>query len=153
MARHHKYEAAEEVAPALDISSLIDVCFLLLIYFLVTSMMAVRETDLGMSLPAANPTTAQPDIEPIFIKIDAAGTIFTGVGPAQQAMDSDTSVRALPLLTGQLEMYASAARAANTKPLVQIYADGKASQQRIIDVLNALAGVNISAVTFTDLLD
>jgi biopolymer transport protein ExbD len=42
MARHRKYEAAEEADPALDISSLIDVCFLLLIYFLVTSTITHR---------------------------------------------------------------------------------------------------------------
>jgi biopolymer transport protein ExbD len=37
MARHKKYQADEEANPALDISSLIDVCFLLLIYFLVAT--------------------------------------------------------------------------------------------------------------------
>lgn len=153
MARHKKYEAAEEAEPALDISSLIDVCFLLLIYFLVTSTITPRETDLGMALPAATPSTEQPEIEPLFIKIEASGAIYTGVGASQQPMDSDTSVRELPLLKGQLDMYASAARAANSKPLVQIYADGGATQQRVIDVLNALAGVNIQSVTFTDLLD
>ncbi len=137
----------------MDISSLIDVCFLLLIYFLVTSTIKPRETDLGMALPAANPSTEQPEIDPMFIKIEASGAIFTGVGAAQQPMDSDVSVRELPLLQGQLDMYASAARAANSKPLVQIYADGGATQQRVIDVLNALAGVNINSVTFTDLLD
>ena len=56
MARHKRRakEAASE--PELDISSLIDVCFLLLIYFLVTSTITPREQDLGMSLPAANPS-------------------------------------------------------------------------------------------------
>ena len=153
MARHRKYEAAEEADPALDISSLIDVCFLLLIYFLVTSTITPRESDLGMALPAANPSTEQPVIEPMFIKIEASGAIYTGVGPGQQPMDSDVSVRELPLLRGQLEMYSSAAKAANSKPLVQIYADGSATQQRVIDVLNALAGAQINSVTFTDLLD
>ncbi|RPJ34877.1 MAG: biopolymer transporter ExbD [Verrucomicrobiaceae bacterium] len=153
MARHRKYEAAEESNPALDISSLIDVCFLLLIYFIVTSTITPRESDLGMALPAANPSTGQPEIEPMFIRIEANGAIYTGSGASQQAMDSDTSVRELPLLRGQLDMYASAARAANSKPLVQIYADGEASQQRVIDVLNALAGVNINSVTFTDLVN
>lgn len=153
MARHRKYQQEEAEDPALDISSLIDVCFLLLIYFLVTSTIKPRETDLGMALPAANPSTEQPEIDPMFIKIEASGAIFTGVGAAQQPMDSDVSVRELPLLQGQLDMYASAARAANSKPLVQIYADGGATQQRVIDVLNALAGVNINSVTFTDLLD
>lgn len=153
MARHRKYQQEDSADPALDISSLIDVCFLLLIYFLVTSTIAPRETDLGMALPAANPSSAQPVIEPMFIKVEASGAIYTGVGPGQQAMDSDMSVRELPLLRGQLDMYASAARAANSKPLVQIYADGNATQQRVIDVLNALAAVDINSVTFTDLLD
>lgn len=153
MARHRQYQEEESADPALDISSLIDVCFLLLIYFLVTSTIKPRETDLGMALPAASPSTEQPEIDPMFIKIEASGAIFTGVGAAQQPMDSDVSVRELPLLRGQLDMYASAARAANSKPLVQIYADGGATQQRVIDVLNALAGVNINSVTFTDLLD
>lgn len=153
MARHKKYEAAEESDPALDISSLIDVCFLLLIYFIVTSTITPRESDLGMALPAANPSTEQPEIDPLFIRIEASGAIYTGVGAAQQAMDSDTSVRELPLLRSQLDIYSSAAKAANSKPLVQIYADGDATQQRVIDVLNALAGVGISSVTFTDLVD
>lgn len=154
MARHRKFETAEEESPALDISSLIDVCFLLLIYFLVTSTIKPRETDLGMALPAANPpSNEQPDIEPLYIRIEANGAIYTGIGASQQPMDNDVSARQLPLLRGQLDMYASAARAANTKPLVQINADPEATQQRLIDVLNALAGVNISSVTFTDLIN
>lgn len=153
MARHRKFDTEEEENPALDISSLIDVCFLLLIYFLVTSTITPRESDLGMALPSASPSTEQPQIEPLFIRIEANGAIYTGTGASQQPMDNDVSVRDLPLLRGQLDMYASAARAANSKPLVQIYTDGEASQQRVIDVLNALAGVNISSVTFTDLLN
>ena len=141
-------------APSLDISSLIDVTFLLLIYFLVTSTITPRETDLAMALPAANPTPGeQPEIEPMLISVEANGAIYTGAGNAKQVMDTDTSARDLPLLRSQLDIYASAARAANSKPLVQIYVDGDAMQQRVIDVLNALAGVEISSVTFTDLLN
>jgi biopolymer transport protein ExbD len=153
MARHKQYDPVEEISAELDISSLIDVTFLLLIYFLVTSAIQVRETDLGMKLPAALPGDTQPTIEPMFIKIDAAGTIFTGVGASQQALDSDTSVRSLPMLTGQLDMYASAARTANNTPLVQLWADSGATQQRVVDVLNALASQGIQSVTFTDLVD
>ena len=154
MARHRKYEAPEEDEPGLDISSLIDVCFLLLIYFLVTSTITPRESDLGMQLPANNPDPSlQPELDPIFIRIDANGLISTGVGTSVQPLDSDVNVREVPLLRGQLDLYASAARAANQTPLVQVYAEGEASQQRVIDVLNALAAVNITSVTFTDLVD
>ncbi len=153
MARHKRHHQEEEAEPALDISSLIDVCFLLLIYFLVTSTIKPRETDLGMGLPAAAPSEAQPDIEPMFIKIDATGAIYSGVGQGQQLLDTDMGDRTLPLLRSVLDLYADAARAANDKPLVQIMADSGATQQRVIDVLNALAGVGITSVTFTDLVD
>ena len=152
MARHRKYEVQEEANPELDISSLIDVCFLLLIYFIVTSTISPRETDLGMALPS-NPNATpseQPKIDPLYIRIDARGAIFTGIGGDQIPMDSDLSVRQVPLLLAQLDLYAGVARAANATPLVQIDVDEECTQQRVIDVLNALAAVKISTVTFTD---
>jgi len=153
MARHRKQIGLEEVEPTLDISSLIDVCFLLLIYFLVTSTITPRETDLGMALPAQTISDVQPEIAPLFIRIDLAGAISIGTGNAVQTLDTDVSVRVLSMLKGHLDIYASAARSANTTPLVQIYVDGGTTQQRVIDVLNALAGAGISSVTFTDLVD
>jgi biopolymer transport protein ExbD len=155
MARHKKRQSLEEDLPKLDISSLIDATFLLLIYFLVTTTIQKRETDLDMTLPAAAPSETPPDIDPKFIKIDANGAVSVGAGAAQIPMDTDPDSRDLPLLTADLMSYASAAKSAgtNSKPLVQLYVDGGASQQRVIDVLNVLAGVGISNVTFTDLID
>ena len=153
MARHKKRRPYQDDPPKLEITSLIDICFLLLIYFLVTSTLIPRETDLDMRLPAQVLSENIPDIEPMFIRIDANGTIFSGTGPAQQTLDADTGQRSVPLLAGQLDLYASAARSADSTPLVQIYVDGNTSQQRVIDVLNALAKVRITSVTFTDLLD
>jgi len=153
MARHKKSKIEPEPDPDLDISSLIDVCFLLLIYFLVTSTITPREQDLGMQLPANTPSSEQPKIEPMFIKVDASGAVFSGTGPSQQALDTNANERDLPLLSSQLELYAAAARSAGSNPLVQIYVDPGATQQRVIDVLNALAGVKITSVTFTDLLE
>ena len=153
MARHKKYQVEDSANPELDISSLIDVCFLLLIYFLVTSTISPRETDLGMSLPAANPSNEQPKIEPMFIRVDAAGVIYTGVGAGQQQLDQDASSRDVPLLDSQLDLYAAAARSAGSNPLVQVFVDPGTTQQRVIDVLNSLAGAGISSVTFTDLVE
>ena len=51
MARHKKIQAPEEDEPGLDISSLIDVCFLLLIYFLVTTQIIKKEQELSTALP------------------------------------------------------------------------------------------------------
>ena len=153
MARHVRGEALDEDEPELNISSLIDICFLLLIYFLVTTTIKAKERDLQMALPSAAPSDAQPEIQPMFIKIDVNGTIYINAGPAQEILDTDTSARDLPQLSQRLEMYASAARAGDSQPLVQLYVEGDAKQQRVVDVLNALAKQEIDKVTFTDLLD
>lgn len=58
MARHKKLETVEDEDPKLDISSLIDVCFLLLIYFIVaTSLIQERKLDMSMR---ANPWAKTP---------------------------------------------------------------------------------------------
>lgn len=154
MARHRKYQADEEPNPALDISSLIDVCFLLLIYFLVATTIQKKEVDVPLALPAAAPSDADmPDIDPLFIKIDASGAIYTGAGSSQQMLDTDSSVREVPQLSQQLQLYVAGASSGGKKPLVQLWVDGGSNQQRVIDVLNALVGAGISSVTFTDLVD
>lgn len=153
MARHQRAEAFDEDEPELNISSMIDICFLLLIYFLVTTTLKKKEMDLQMALPSAAPTDEQPDIQPMFIKIDVNGSIYINSGPAQEILDTDAGSRQLPQLAQRLEMYASATRAADQQPLVQLYVEGDAKQQRVVDVLNALAKEKIAKVTFTDLID
>ena len=58
----------------------------------------------------------------------------------------------LPMLDQRLDTYAASARLGNDQPLVQIYVEGKAMHQRVVDVLNLLAKYEINTVTFTDLL-
>jgi biopolymer transport protein ExbD len=153
MARHKTILTASEPEPQLDISSLIDVCFLLLIYFLVTSTIAPRERDLPLALPSFEIAAPGSPIEPLFIRVNHAGAVFTGTGAGERPMDFDTASRNLPLLANQLDLYHDAARSAGETPLVQIWVDPGAMQQRVIDILNALAAAGIDRVTFTDLLE
>lgn len=153
MARHKRDEAQEEDEPKLDISSLIDATFLLLIYFLVTTTIQPRESDVPMQLPSSAPSDKQPEIEPRLISVEQDGSIFVGAGSTRIAMDTDANSRSVPLLYENLRSYKETAEAANTTPVVQIWVDGEASQQRVIDVMNALTGVGIRSVTFTDLVD
>ena len=153
MSRKKKAEDLEEDEPGLDISSLIDVCFLLLIYFLVTTTIQPREQDLRMTLPAAAPSDTPPALAPMFIKVDKAGDVFINSGAAEELVESDATSRKLPELTTRLDGYVATAKAGAQEPIVQIWADGEAEQQRIVDVLNCLAGLEINKVTFTDLID
>lgn len=153
MARHKKGQSLDEDEPELNISSLIDICFLLLIYFLVTTTIVRSETDTNMQLPAQAPSDDIPEIKPLFIRVDNDEVIYINSGPAQERLDEDPKSRKLPMLSERLGTYADGARAAGQDPLVQVYVDGDATHQRAIDVINTLRQKNISKVTFTDLVN
>ena len=89
--RHEKHSD-----PELDISSLIDVSFLLLIFFLVTSTLLKRESDLAMKLPT--PGEGVDPTEALQIAIAGDGRITIGgqemAGPSDQGVASQiTEVR------------------------------------------------------------
>lgn len=150
MARHKFSNPLAVSEPDLDISSLIDVCFLLLIYFLVSTTIVPREQDLGMSMPDRRGNTATPPIPPMVIRIDAQGTVFHGNGLSERQLDSDPDSRDLPQLAQQLALYGDAARSAGDEPSILFRVDANARQQRVIDVLDALAVAGISSVAFED---
>lgn len=153
MARHKKALPNVVGEPSLDISSLIDVCFLLLIYFLATMTIVPRETDLALALPSPGDSATSPPIPPMVIRIAADGSLSSGSGVGESALDAGPGAREVPLLDGQLELYSAAARSAGDEPMILLRVDGESQQQRVIDVLNAIGGVSISSVTFEDLVD
>jgi biopolymer transport protein ExbD len=153
MARHKTFHLDTEGDTSLDISSLIDVCFLLLIYFIVTSTITPRERDLGMELPDKDPhEKIHPPIPPMVLRIDEKGAVIHGHGETEQVLDTDTQSRDLPLLLSQLDLYKSAAQSSGDKPSVMLEVNENVRQQRIIDVLNAFAAAGISSVAFNELI-
>lgn len=138
----------EEKDPELDMSSLIDVSFLLLIYFLVTSTLEPKEADLGMTMPTNNSSgSAEVEIDQMTVEVNSEGHIVLN----DEILDTDASVREVPMLLDRLKTYAESAKLTDSKPMVIIAADDAAKGQRFIDVLNALAHekVKIDNVTIT----
>lgn len=150
MSRRKQGFLPEEDEPELDISSLIDVCFLLLIYFMVTATIQPRESDLGLSLPTGQ-SSAPSDLDPMLVAIQEDGSIVLNKEEQLDAGASLSNRRELPLLKERLSIYKSGAEAANATPLVQVEVKDESSQQSVIDVINCLKGVGIESVTFTDL--
>lgn len=153
MARKNRSTIPEADEPGLDISSLIDVCFLLLIYFIVTTTIKAKETDTNMELPSVAPSDSIPEIKPLFIRVASDGVIYLNTGAAQESLDSDASSFKMPLLASRLELYAGQARAIGQEPLVQVFVENEAKQQRAITVIDTLRSQGISKVTFTDLIN
>ncbi len=101
MARHKKLEAVEDEDPKLDISSLIDVCFLLLIYFIVATSL-IQERKLDMSMPGQAMGENASQIEPALIRIIKDGTIYWGKDNSLM-IDNDMNNHNLATLVQQLE--------------------------------------------------
>jgi len=139
MSRKKKMPQEPMAMPTLDISSLIDVSFLLLIYFLVTSTLEPRESDLSMELPTDSGPTSNIKIDPLKIRLTQTGEISI----ADQLMADDRSMEA------ELDRYKELTDATGNKPIVIISADDDAKQQRFIDLMNALARVGITTVTLS----
>lgn len=135
--------------PVLDMSPMIDLSFLLLIYFLVTSTLEPVEADLAMTMPStqASASSAQVEIDQMTVEVNSAGHIVLN----GEVLDTDAETRDVPLLLDRLKTYAESAKLTESKPMVIIAADDAAKSQRFIDVLNALAdqSVNIRNVTIT----
>ena len=108
-----------------------------------------------MKLPSEGSSASQDDTEvaPLFIKINSEGAIFVGANSDAELLDTDVEDRTVPLLSQRIELYKESCELSSSTPVVQVYIDGEAKQQRAIDCLNAIAKYDIERVTFTDLLD
>lgn len=133
-----------EPEPELDISPLIDVAFLLLIYFLVTTTLMKKEADLSLVLPGVeSESNEEVKIDQMLVKIDAGGTVIVN----EEISDSDPNDRNLPNLTDRLTRYAASARVANTEPQIIIDCSEEAVGQRFVDVLNVCAKADIPNIS------
>ena len=131
--------------PDMQIGPLIDMVFLLLIYFLTTASLARPEADLGIRLPgmvAQAQSLNLPDEQ--VIEVRATGHV------ALNGREYDRpDVQELTELTATLLRYRLSAEAARNEALITISADGDALHQRVIDVMNACAAARLTNVTFS----
>lgn len=130
--------------PDLSIAPLIDMTFLLLVYFICTSSLILPEADLGFRLPGmiAQATSVEmPDEQ--MIEVRENEQVFLN----DREFDSATS-RDLPALLATLRQYKASSEAAGNPPLITILADDLTPHQRVVDVLNACATARITDVSF-----
>jgi len=128
----------------LQIAPMIDVCFLLLFFYILTSKPVKPEGDLNMKLPGTVAQEAALDIpDEQRIEIQENGQIILNDMP----LDAP-GMGNLPQLTATLERFKEATDANQEEALVTIAAADTVPHQRIVDVLNSCANAGIEGITF-----
>ncbi len=128
----------------LQIAPLIDVVFLLLIYFMVVSSLKRSEADLNMNLPsvvAQSQSMEMPDEQ--VIEVLPGGQIVMNDRIYNAVDKSD-----LPQLELTLKRFQESSLMLGEPAMITIVASDRARHERVIDVLNACAGAGIKNVTF-----
>ena len=139
--------SAEE--PEFSMAPLIDMTFLLLIYFICTCSLIMPEADLGIRLPGmvAQATTVDMPDEQI-VEVCENGQVFLN----DREFDSATATD-LPELLRTLLQYKAASEAAGNPALITIWAEDQTPHQRVIDVMNACAAARLKDISFAGSLD
>jgi biopolymer transport protein ExbD len=132
--------------PELSIAPLIDVSFLLLIFFIVTTTILKRERDLALQLPVPGEGEVPP--MSIVVGVESDGTIVLNPGVGALLISSDLGQRELPVLEDHVATIRSVA--AEREVMVQLKVGEEARQQRVVDVLNCFAKVGITTVALAD---
>jgi biopolymer transport protein ExbD len=130
----------------MQMGPMIDMVFLLLVFFMVTAKPVKQESDISLGLPgtvSAEETVELPDEQRIRIEDDGSVVLNDSViGPP-----ADT---ALTGLVATLKRFKESADANKADALVTLDASDGTNQQRIVDVLNACGKADIGGVTFSD---
>lgn len=127
-----------------DLTPMIDIVFLLLIYFMVTTSIIKEEADLGVTLPssmAAPPDTPLPEQHYIDILVDGT-TLLNGM-PSDNPGNPE-----LPNLKRTLQGLKRSSDRAGLKTIVIIQPDPETYQQSVVNVLNVLKAVGIRSISF-----
>lgn len=144
MRSRHKRKASSEVNLGFQIAPMIDVVFVIMLYFMVMAGAVQVENAHNTKLPGTVESTNETVLpDEIAVRIDDEGQVYLNDDP----LDTPTA-KGLPEFTGSLNSLREASEASKSKVLVTIYADDLARYERVVDVLDALSQAKISDVTF-----
>jgi biopolymer transport protein ExbD len=118
-----------------NLTPLIDVVFLLLIFFMVSTTF-IRESESELTLPEASAEVREDPLDVIEIAIDANGRYF---------------VNGTALISTQLAVVRQAlsdVRPTDAEPVVIISADAEASHQSVVTVMDAARQIGLTRITF-----
>lgn len=145
--KKHRSLEGETVNLGFQIAPMIDVVFVIMLFFMVMAGAVKVERELKTQLPGlGTPAVSNEEVPPdeIMVTVEESNVVTLN----EEEFDTPTD-KALPNFTGTLMRLKQEADHRNAKVMVTIQAEEQARYERVIDVLNAMAKAQISNVTFT----
>lgn len=134
----------EAIHLGFQIAPMIDVVFVIMLFFMVMAGAVQVENELNLKLPGTMPSDAPPEaIEDSQIRVLESGDVLLN----DDLMGDGADVK-LANLSGTLARLVESSKASQSKVVVTIVADEFAPYQRVINVLNALSVARVQNVTF-----
>lgn len=128
-----------------QIAPMIDVVFVIMLFFMVMAGAVQRENELPTQLPGNAETSASTDFaDEQVVLIQEDGQVFLNEEPFDTPTDTD-----LPKFRLTLQRLKATCDQAKSACLVTVNSEPAARYHRIVDVLDALAVAKIVNVTFT----
>ena len=135
-----------------DLTPMIDVTFLLLIYFMVTTMLKQPEAELSITLPGKPQNTDLKPMPMLSVAIGDYGEVILNGSEIEDGnnLDMPDLVANLKTQKGMRDqLISSGARTKEEAELkVQIESSGIAEHQASLSVLNACATAGVEKITF-----
>ena len=142
--KRHKKRGTSEVHLGFQIAPMVDVVFVIMLFFMVLAGSVKIENGLNTKLPGTEETvnpTSLPD--EIAIRIEDDGQVYLNEDPLDTPENKN-----LPDLTRNLMDLKTSSVASQSEVLVTIYANEQAKYERVVNVLDALTQARIGNVTF-----
>jgi biopolymer transport protein ExbD len=132
-----------EIHLGFQIAPMIDVVFVIMLFFMVMAGQQQIENELNLKLPGSIPVENPLPTEETQVRVLETGEVLLNEDPVGEADDAR-----LKTLADTMVRLAESSKIAGSQVVVTIMADEFAPYQRVIDVLNALAVARIANVTF-----
>ncbi len=142
--KRRKRKPSAEVNLGFQIAPMIDVVFVIMLYFMVMAGAVQVENAHNTKLPGTVETDTATNLpDEISIRIEDDGQTYLNEDPLD-----GPDVKLLPELATSLNDLRKSSDATGSKVLVTVYAAEQAKYERVVDVLDALSRARITDVTF-----
>jgi biopolymer transport protein ExbD len=144
--KHKQPSKLESVNLGFQIAPMIDVVFVIMLFFMVMAGTVRTENELRQQLPGGVTLGLENLVLPdeIIVGVEETGDITLN----EELMDAPGS-KAMPNFVNAMSRLRQEADGRKSKVLVTIQAAEQAKYDRVVDVLNSLAQAKVSNVTFT----